>query len=83
MQDKGPCRKILMLLPRFIEGDFSVEEEKKINEHIKSCPACKKEFEAMKSLMDIMDKITTLNTPSSFSKNIMKMIKPRFRHRKP
>lgn len=43
------CSIIRDLLPLYVEGLASEESAELINEHIKSCPECQKELEAMKS----------------------------------
>jgi anti-sigma factor RsiW len=67
-----PCLKVLELLPRFIEDDFSPEESEEIRAHLKDCEACQKEVDAMRRLVDTLETIPTLDVPSSFKEAVMK-----------
>lgn len=69
------CKKILELLPRFIENDFTQEEQQEIVSHLKICERCKREYEAMKKLIETLESIPPLNVPSSFKEAVMKKLK--------
>lgn len=66
------CRKIVELLPRFIENDFTNEEYDEIARHLEKCERCRKEYEAMKTLIDRLESIPLLNVPKSFKESVMK-----------
>ncbi len=69
------CKKVVELLPRFIENDFSEEEYNDILKHLKTCKRCKKEYESMKALIDKLETIPLINVPPSFKDAVMKNIK--------
>lgn len=69
------CKKIVELLPRFIENDFSKEEYAEIARHLEECERCKKEYEAMKKLIDRLETMPLLNVPKSFKESVMKSLK--------
>lgn len=75
MEKSMVCKKIVELLPRFIENDFTQEEYSEILEHLNSCERCKKEYESMKKLIDRIENIPLLNVPPSFKEAVMKIIK--------
>ncbi len=66
------CKKIVELLPRFIENDFSANEYEEIARHLEECERCRKEYEAMKKLIDCLENIPLLNVPDSFKESVMK-----------
>ncbi len=70
------CLKILDLLPRFIENDFSEAEEQEIRAHLAACPSCQAEYEAMLGLLDTLDTLPNLTVPSSFKEAVMRHLPP-------
>jgi anti-sigma factor RsiW len=62
----------LELLPRFIEDDFSQEESEEIRAHLRGCEACQREVDAMRCLVDTLERLPTLDVPSSFKEAVMK-----------
>ncbi|MCX7830843.1 MAG: zf-HC2 domain-containing protein [Acidobacteria bacterium] len=68
------CKKIVELLPKFIENDFSKEEYKEISTHLEGCERCRKEYEAMKKLIDCLETMPLINVPKSFKESVMKNI---------
>jgi hypothetical protein len=73
MRDKEMlCKKVLELLPRFIENDFLDEESRDIKAHLDECDRCRKEYEAMKKLLDRLETIPLLNVPTSFKDAVMR-----------
>jgi len=65
------CVKVLELLPRFIENDFSEAEMEEIRRHIETCERCEAEYRAMLSLVDRLDQLPVVGVPSSFKSAIM------------
>ncbi len=68
------CLKILELLPRFIENDFSPEESEEIRVHLEQCPSCQAEYESMRQLMDTLETVPTRTVPASFQEAVMRPI---------
>lgn len=71
-RDDKPCRKVLGLLPRFIENDFTAEEWAEVHEHLAECGGCSKEYEAMRRLVDTLETVPTLDVPASFKEAVMR-----------
>ncbi len=71
-RDSKPCRKVLDLLPRFIENDFSPEEWAEVQEHLPHCAGCRQEYEAMQRLVDTLETLPTLDVPASFKEAVMR-----------
>jgi anti-sigma factor RsiW len=74
--DEKPCLKVLELLPRFIEDDFSSQETDEVREHLATCASCRAEYEAMQRLVDTLETLPTLDVPSSFKEAVMKHLPP-------
>ena len=72
-----PCLRVLELLPRFIEDDFSLQESEEIRAHLLGCEACRMEYEAMRSLVDTLETLPTLEVPASFKEAVMKHLPPK------
>jgi len=70
------CLKILDLLPRFIENDFSPEESAEILEHLASCASCEAEHEAMSRLLNTLEGLPSIGVPASFKDAVMKHLPP-------
>lgn len=68
------CLKILELLPRFIENDFSEEELEQIRRHLAQCPSCQAEYESMRRLMDTLETVPNLTVPPSFKEAVMRQL---------
>lgn len=66
------CVKILALLPRFIENDFTPEESEEILDHLLECPSCQAEHEAMLRLVDTLETLPSIGVPASFKDAVMK-----------
>lgn len=70
------CLKILSLLPRFIENDFSPEESAEILDHLGSCPTCEAEHEAMTRLLNTLEGMPSIGVPASFKDAVMRHLPP-------
>ncbi len=74
------CRKVLELLPKFIENDFSEQERAAVEAHLKECEACRLEFEAMGRLVETLESFPPVGVPKSFKEAVMRALpakKPR------
>lgn len=70
------CKKILELLPRFIENDFTPEESAEIGEHLGACPTCRAEYESMRKLVDALETLPAIGVPATFKDAVMKHLPP-------
>lgn len=55
--------KIKELISSYFDGELNEEQKKLINEHIRQCPECRKEFEEMGKFEEVMSKME-LKQPS-------------------
>ena len=77
------CLKVLDLLPRFIENDFSEEESQEILKHLESCPSCRAEYDSMLRLVDTLETLPILAVPPSFKEAVMRQLPPAKKPEKP
>ena len=71
------CRKVLELLPKFIENDFSEEESREISAHLESCDRCRLECESMRGLVERLEAFPIMGVPSSFKEAVMRHLPPK------
>jgi predicted anti-sigma-YlaC factor YlaD len=74
------CRKVLELLPKFIENDFSPSERAAVEAHLKECEACRLEFEAMARLVETLESLPPIGVPRSFKEAVMSALPPQKKH---
>lgn len=70
------CRKILELLPRFIEDDFSDDESREVSAHLSACEGCREEWKAMRDLVDRLEETPVVGVPPSFKEAVMRLLPP-------
>lgn len=70
------CRKVLELLPQFIEDDFSEEESAEVRDHLASCDGCRAEWEAMRQLVERLEETPAVGVPGSFKEAVMRLLPP-------
>jgi anti-sigma factor RsiW len=71
------CRKVLELLPRFIEDDFSDDESLEMSEHLATCEGCRAEWQAMRNLVDRLEETPVVGVPTSFKEAVMRLLPPK------
>lgn len=77
MKDPQPsprCTRILSLLPRFIENDFTAEESEEIRKHLDACPSCRAEYASMARLLETLDALPAVGVPPTFKDAVMRHI---------
>src|SRR6185369_7724221 len=70
-QDSSRCTRVLTRLQKFIENEFSPAQRAEIDRHLASCPDCRREYEAMRSLIDTLDQSRIVQVPDSFRSALM------------
>lgn len=71
------CTKVLRRLQKFIENEFSPAERARIDAHLAGCPDCRREYEAMRSLIDTLDATRIVAVPDAFRAAVMSKIRKR------
>lgn len=74
------CRKVLELLPRFIEDDFSDDESREVRDHLATCEGCREEWKAMRALVDRLEETPVVGVPSAFKEAVMRLLPPQDPH---
>jgi len=68
------CQKIKKLLNPYIDNAVEVNIAQQVEEHLKSCPACNKEYQRLKKLVTTLNSFSPKIVPVDFTQDIMAKI---------
>ena len=68
------CQKIKKLLNPYIEKTLDADTAKQVNEHLKSCPTCNKEYHSLKEIITFLNSLSPQPAPADFNQSIMTKI---------
>ena len=68
------CKKIKKLLNPYIDKTLDADVSKQIDEHLKSCPSCSKEYLSLKEVIASLNSLSTQPAPADFAQSIMTKI---------
>ena len=68
------CQKIIKLLNPYVDQVLDAESTQQVEEHLKSCPACNKEYQRLKQLVTFLNSLPGINAPNGFTQKIMAKI---------
>ena len=68
------CQKIKKLLNPYIDKALDADMTKQIDEHLKSCSACNKEYQSLKEVIASLNSLSTQPAPEDFTQNLMAKI---------
>jgi len=68
------CQKIKKLLNPYIDKALDADMTKQIDEHLKSCSACNKEYQSLKEVIASLNSLSTQPAPADFTQNLMTKI---------
>ena len=68
------CQKIIKLLNPYVDQVLDAESTQQVEEHLKSCPACNKEYQRLKQLVNSLNSLSEINAPNGFTQKIMAKI---------
>lgn len=68
------CHKIKKLINPYIDQALEAETNRQIEEHLKSCPTCREEYQRLKELVTFFNSFPQINVPQNFTQNIMARI---------
>lgn len=71
------CSRIRRRFSAFLDGEVSEEEKRQILEHLKSCPDCQRELEALHQLSDSLDSFEEIEPSSYFMIHLKQRIAER------
>jgi len=68
------CQKIKKLLNSYIDQALDADMTKQVDEHLKSCPACREEHLKLRKIISALNSISTQPAPADFNQSIMAKI---------
>jgi hypothetical protein len=68
------CQKIIKLLNSHIDKTLDADTAQQVEEHLKSCPACREEHLKLKKIVSALNSISPQSVPVGFTQSIMTKI---------
>ena len=68
------CQKIKKLLNSYIDKTLDTATAQQVDEHLKSCPSCNKEYRSLKKVITSLNSLSTQPVPTNFTQNLMTKI---------
>ena len=68
------CQKIKKLLNPYIDQVLDAESAQQVEEHLKSCPTCNKEYQRLNKIITSLNSFSPQTAPADFTQNIMAKI---------
>jgi len=65
------CQKIKKLLNPYIDQALDAGTALQVNEHLKSCPACNKEYQRLNKIITSLNSLLPQPAPDNFTQNLM------------
>ncbi len=65
------CKKVLSRLQAFVDGEMPAKVMSEMEEHLGSCPACRRQVERIRELGNILDSLSVPPVPQGFSSRVM------------
>lgn len=76
------CHEINSLLPGYLEGVLSPEEKKNLEDHLVSCPLCRRDLENLRGAVDLVKGLPEVEPPPFFEQRIMARVREEARRKK-
>jgi len=68
------CKEIKKILNPYIDKALDADISQQINEHLKSCPSCNKEYQNLKEVIASLNSLLTQPAPADFTQSLMTKI---------
>jgi len=68
------CQKIKKLLNPYIDQALDADTAQQVEEHLKSCSTCNKEYQSLKEIITSLNSLSPKPAPETFTQNIMAKI---------
>ncbi len=68
------CDKYYVHMMHYMDGAITTEEERLLREHIKTCSACKEDFEIYEEMLKGFSETEIINAPDGFEEAVMSKI---------
>ena len=65
------CQKIKKLLNPYIDKTLDADISKQVDEHLKSCSACRKEYLELNDIISAVNSLSPQPAPENLTENIM------------
>jgi hypothetical protein len=65
------CQKIKKLLNPYIDQALDTNTAQQVNEHLKYCPACRKEYLELNNIISTVNSLSPQSAPENLTENIM------------
>ena len=68
------CKEIKKMLNPYIEKALDADISRQIEEHLKSCPSCNKEYQNLKKIIASLNSLSPQPAPADFTQSLMTKI---------
>ncbi|MCG2712541.1 MAG: zf-HC2 domain-containing protein [Candidatus Omnitrophica bacterium] len=68
------CKHIQSLFSGYIDAELNAQQRQEVKEHIESCTACKKEFEAFNLMAKMLHSMEKIDAPADFTEKVNQRI---------
>ncbi len=65
------CNQIKKLINPYIDQILQAENAQQVEEHLKSCPTCREEYQRLKKMITSLNSLPEINAPKNINQNIM------------
>ncbi|MYL21866.1 anti-sigma factor [Halobacillus litoralis] len=66
------CRKeAITLMHKYLDGELNKEEERRLRDHLQSCPSCQSHFHELKRTTTLITNTSPASAPPRFTANVM------------
>ena len=68
------CKEIKKILNPYIDKALDADISRQIDEHLKSCPSCSKEYQSLKEVITSLNSLSNQPAPADFTQSLMAKI---------
>ena len=69
------CKQCETKLESYLDGEITLSDRRDFEEHINDCTLCKNKLESLRSVQNLVQKITYTNIPAALKKNIQNQLR--------
>lgn len=69
------CKNIKNMIPEYVDSELSINQNKKVEEHIKTCPDCKKYFNEIKGVKEFISSSAFYDLSFDKAKKLAKLVR--------
>ncbi|SEI07249.1 Transmembrane transcriptional regulator (anti-sigma factor RsiW) [Halobacillus karajensis] len=64
-------REAIALMHSYLDGELYKEDERRLRDHLQSCPSCQEHFQELKRTTTLVKNATPVSAPPRFTANVM------------